>query len=197
MTKNELRRAVRAVCAVQSETWLEDASRRIVTLLEESVPFRRAEVVALYWSLPGEVSTHALIRRWYKKKCILLPVMDGPRLVLKRFTGDECLEEACFGIREPSGEVFDDLDAVGLVVVPGLGFDRGGNRLGYGKGYYDRLLAETGAIKIGVCFDFQLLDAVPAEAHDIPMDLIISGSPQRSALFSCPEDPATFFHPSD
>ena len=58
--------------------------------------------------------------------------------------------------------------------MPGVAFDRKANRLGRGKGFYDRLLAQTHALKIGICYDLQLLDEIPAEPHDIKMDIIVT-----------------------
>ena len=184
-TKNELRETVRAACAAKSGRWLDEASRQITALLETREAFRRAGTVALYWSLGHEVATHGLIRRWYRDKAILLPVMEGERLHWKPFTGEECLAGARFGIREPQGGPAADPAAIDLAVVPGMGFDRLGNRLGHGKGFYDRFLLQTGAVKIGLCFDFQLLEAVPAEAHDVPMDRLIVGSESGASLLRC------------
>ena len=61
-------------------------------------------------------------------------------------------------------------------MVPAIAYDRNGNRVGRGKGYYDRLLADTRALKVGVGYDFQLVDEVDAETHDIPVDMVITES---------------------
>ncbi len=75
---------------------------------------------------------------------------------------------------EPAGCLFTDYSAVDLAVVPGMAFDKSGNRLGRGKGYYDRLLPLIGyKYKIGICFPFQFLDSIPVEPTDIPVDEVI------------------------
>lgn len=75
---------------------------------------------------------------------------------------------------EPTGELFTDYDLIDVAIVPGMAFDREGHRLGRGKGYYDRFLAQLPHIyKIGICFPFQLVDKVPADVHDILMDEVI------------------------
>ena len=75
---------------------------------------------------------------------------------------------------EPSGELFDDYAAIDLAVVPGMAFDIQNNRLGRGKGYYDRMLPKlVNAYKIGVCFSFQRLPGIPAEGNDVKMDEVI------------------------
>lgn len=72
-----------------------------------------------------------------------------------------------------------------LIIVPGVGFSPRGERLGHGKGFYDRLLAETPAIKVGICFELQLFDRISTQPHDIPMDKLLVGSPQSCALYDC------------
>ena len=67
-----------------------------------------------------------------------------------------------------------DPSEIELIIVPAVAFDRNGNRLGRGKGFYDRLLQTTSATKIGVGYDFQLIEEIPAEPHDIPMDMVIT-----------------------
>ena len=114
-----------------------------------------------------------MVARYYQKKRLLLPVVKGEELELKEFQGQ--LHEGTFGIQEPEGETFEAFDQIELVVVPGMAFDKEGKPLGRGKGFYDRLLPKlTNAKKIGICFPYQLVDTVPTDAQDIPMDKIIT-----------------------
>ena len=157
---------------------MEEKLRRsdtIMQLVEQQDAFRRATVVLLYWSMADEVQTHAFVERWYKAKTLLLPCVQGDDLVLRQYTGPECLVAGeQFGIGEPTGPVWTDLDAVVLIVVPGVAFDRQGNRMGRGRGFYDRLLKSTPrAVKMGVAYGFQMLDTIPMEAFDVPMNLVI------------------------
>jgi hypothetical protein len=93
---------------------------------------------------------------------------------LRRYTSPADLQGGFFDIMEPVGEVFTHEEEIEVAVVPGMGFDGRGNRLGRGKGYYDRLLARLPhTYKIGVCFDFQKMPGIPADEHDIKMDVII------------------------
>ena len=80
-----------------------------------------------------------------------------------------------FGVREPAASCAEiPLDKFDLILVPGMAFDLSGNRLGRGKGFYDRILAEASGIKCGVCHDFQLLEKIPAEPHDAKVDFILT-----------------------
>lgn len=176
MTKQELRKEIRA--AKKAVPFLEKCRRsegimRQVEALEE---FQRAGTVLLYWSMDDEVQTHDFVNRWYREKCILLPCVDGDDLRLRQYTGSECLKAGeQFGIGEPTGPEFTDLDSVELIIVPGVAFDSEGNRMGRGRGFYDRLLKSTPkAYKVGVAFDFQVIDRVPVEEFDVAMDRVVS-----------------------
>lgn len=171
--RKQMRELKRAVPAEEKLLRSEAIMRRV----EESPLFRQAKVVLLYWSMADEVQTHAFVNRWYKDKVVLLPCVVGDDLVLRQYTGPECLVAGeQFGIGEPAGTpVWTDLDSVELIMVPGVAFDREGNRMGRGRGFYDRLLKSTpNAAKVGVAYDFQLLDAIPVEPHDVPMDCVIT-----------------------
>ena len=138
--------------------------------------FQKAKVVLLYWSMADEVQTHAFVERWWREKTVLLPCVDGDNLRLRPYTGPECMTAGeQFGIGEPTGEEWTDLDRIDMIVVPGVAFDREGNRMGRGRGFYDRLLkTATHAFKVGVAFDFQVIEAVPTEPHDVKMDTVVS-----------------------
>ena len=121
------------------------------------------------------MDTHEFIRKWSREKRILLPVVVGDDLELRLYTGPEDLNPGAYGIEEPTGELFTDYADIDFIAVPGVAFDRNGNRLGRGKGYYDRLLPRIpSAHKAGICFPFQLVEEVPAEPFDIRMDEIIT-----------------------
>lgn len=151
-------------------------SEAVMQRVEQSDAFRKATVVLLYWSMSDEVQTHTFVDRWYREKTVLLPCVQGDDLVLRQYTGPECLTAGeQFGIGEPMGEEWTDLEAVDLIVVPGVAFDCEGNRMGRGRGFYDRLLKLTPwALKVGVAYDFQMLDHIPTEPHDVKMDVVVS-----------------------
>ena len=167
----ELKRAV----TMEEKLRRSEAVMRQVEALPE---FRKARVVLLYWSMADEVQTHAFVNRWYGDKVLLLPCVDGDDLLLRQYTGPQCLVEGeQFGIGEPDASlpVYTDLDSVEMIIVPGVAFDRAGNRMGRGRGFYDRLLKSTpNAVKLGVAYDFQLIDSVPVEPHDVRMNRVIT-----------------------
>lgn len=174
MDKSEVRKMMRErKRAVPPEEKLR-RSRVVMQRLEQAPAFAAARVVLLYWSMADEVQTHEFVKRWYREKTLLLPCVQGDDLVLRQYTGPECMVSGeQFGIGEPTGAEWTDLEAVELIAVPGVAFDRKGNRMGRGRGFYDRLLKSTPrAVKIGLAYDFQMMDAIPTEPHDVRMDAV-------------------------
>ena len=182
-SKTSLRASVRSESARRGEKQLEEISERIMAAVERMDEFVRARDVAFYWALPDEVRTQAFAERWSGKKRLWLPVMRGDSLVLRRFTDKESLIPARFGILEPSSPEEIPVREVGLIVVPGMGFDAEGDRLGRGKGFYDRILCSDGPLKIGVCFDFQFFERIPTEPHDRYVDRVVCGSTAGTTVF--------------
>lgn len=151
-------------------------SKQIFDKVELLPQFIKAKTVLAYWSLPDEVNTHSFILKWNRDKRFILPVVNGNDLDLRIFNGIEKMERgAAFGILEPvrTDENIEIKD-IDLAIVPGVAFDAKGNRLGRGKGYYDKLLVSNRIYKVGVCFPFQLLPQVAVSDHDIPMDIVVT-----------------------
>ncbi len=174
--KKALRKEVRAAKqAVPLEEKIA-RSRGIFEQVEALPQFAQAHTILLYWSMDDEVATHAFVEKWYRDKVLLLPCVEGDDLVLRRYTGADCMQAGPqFGIGEPTGPVFDQTEEIEMIVVPGVAFDRQCNRMGRGRGFYDRLLKSTpNAFKVGVAFRFQLFDTIPVEAFDVPMNCVIT-----------------------
>lgn len=105
----------------------------------------------------------------------MLPLIKGNDLQLLLYSGKESLKAGAFGILEPTEDcVAVPENEIDLIIVPGVAFDRQRNRLGRGKGFYDRLLSTLNVPKIGISYDFQLKDQIPVEPFDRKMDLIIT-----------------------
>ncbi len=141
----------------------------------ESLPeFIEAQTIMLYWAMTDEVSFEHLIMKWYDKKKILLPCVTDDILEIRQFTGLDSMKMGpSFGILEPIGDKFTAVDEIDMVVIPGVAFDIDNNRMGRGRGYYDKFLPHTKAHKVGVCFNVQLFEQVPHDALDIKMDVVI------------------------
>lgn len=160
---------------ILSEEEKRSAALDVFEKLEQTVAFMLADRILMYHSLPDELSTHAFLKKWCGRKKFFLPRVNGVNLDILPYEQSR-LELGSFHIEEPQGNDTVSPDEIELIVVPGVAFDRMGNRLGRGKGFYDRLLSTTKASTIGVGYDFQLLDELPTEEHDVPLDLVITQS---------------------
>lgn len=149
--------------------------------VENLSSFSEAQTVMLYWSMDDEVYTHDFIEKWYRQKTLLLPAVEGDNLHIKVFEGINGMQPGPdFGILEPIGRDFPDVKHIDMIIVPGVAFDHHNNRMGRGRGFYDRLLQQNNALKIGVCFDFQYLPVIPTEENDIKMDMVIVEHPETT-----------------
>ena len=175
MNKKELRKYIRSKKAELSEPQKIDAARNAFALLEQVSEFQDAEHILLYYSLPDELSTHNFIERWHGKKHIYLPRVNGSTLDILPYN-PEAMGEGAYNIEEPTGSDIVPIDRIELIIVPAMGYDRKGNRLGRGKGYYDRFLPllSPHCHKMGICFSYQLFPSIPHDSHDIMMDEVLS-----------------------
>ncbi len=177
-TKKELRNAIR----LKKKSFTEEELRVMSCPIAEKVlnlpQVASAETVMLYCSLPDEVDTSHIIRRLKAEgKRILLPaVVSDTEMELRHYETESDLQKGKYDIMEPVGKPFCNVEEIDVMIIPGMGFDRQGNRLGRGKGYYDRFLLSncSSAFKVGVCFPFQLIDEIPTDKYDVRMDTIVS-----------------------
>lgn len=176
-TKSEIRQAVKQQLRMMTPEQRSSESALILQKVASDVHFVQAEVVLLYFSLPAEVQTQCILESWSRKKTILLPVVKGDDLELRKFISLQQMEQSGFGIQVPTGKPFMDWNQVDFIVVPGLAFTLNGIRLGRGRGFYDRFLAHEElqqAYKVGICYACQLFENLPSEPHDVRMDRVIA-----------------------
>jgi len=175
MDKAEIRsEALKKRKALPSEVQKE-RSEKIIERLEELDEFKSAEVILVYYSHHGEVRTQEFMARWIDKKQFLLPKLtEGDTFLVQPVSSLAELKENRYGIPEPAvSEV--EAPRPDLVIIPGVAFDRDGNRIGMGSGYYDRFLEDKKDIpKVALAYSQQVLDAVPKESYDEPVDWIIT-----------------------
>ncbi|MEI8194551.1 MAG: 5-formyltetrahydrofolate cyclo-ligase [Phycisphaerae bacterium] len=142
--------------------------------------FRQAQLIMLFLSMPGEIETSTLaLKAWAEGKSLAVPRVDweAKHMVPVEINSlDTGLATGKYGLREPSKGKVVPLDLIDMIVVPGLAFDRHGFRVGRGRGFYDRFLAQQDfqGTRCALCFHEQLISGIPLEPHDIPMDLIVT-----------------------
>ena len=147
-------------------------SESILSQLEKMTVFREAKTVLLYYPKNNEVDVLPLFKRYKHDKTLLLPVTHRDRMTAHPYEGNDKMHRGKFGIPEPTTPEFQG--KIDVIIVPAVAFDRAGNRLGRGGGYYDRFLKkQPHATLIGVGYDFQLVDEVPVRKHDQKVHRII------------------------
>ena len=178
--KSEFRQRFRGILGAMSPEEMQVKSTEAARRLLESKQYRRSQVVMVFISLPTEIDTTSIaLHAWQDHKRVLAPKVswEQRRMVaveIRSLTED--IMETHFGLREPVSGVPIPVSTIDLVIVPGLGFDEFGNRLGRGRGFYDRFLlnAEFRGVACALAFDEQVTHNVPAGPHDRPVDLLVT-----------------------
>lgn len=158
------------------------AASAVCDRLESWGPVHAATAVAGYLAFDNEVDVSAFLeRRLEAGSIVALPrVEDGESMEYVDVDDLEDVQEGSFGIMEPTGGACE-LGELEIFLVPGVAFDRSGGRIGMGWGYYDRALADRRSregrdpIFVGICYDWQLVDSLPTEPHDVDMDAVVAG----------------------
>lgn len=179
--RRELRKRLERLRASLPPGAVKARSERIVERVLALEAWKSARTVALFWSFPEEVQLAGLARSAHEAGLrVALPVVvDAPALLFRELQwegAEPVLERGPMRLLEPGARCpVIPPEEVDVVLVPGLAFDTRGHRLGYGRGYYDRTLPLlTRALRVGVCFDFQLLAELPNHAGDVPVHTILS-----------------------
>ena len=179
--KERLRKRVLAVRMGLDRSQVEVSGQAILERVLGLEAYRRAKLVHTYVSSKeNEVDTRALICTCLAQgKRVAVPVvMPGAKAMAHALIDDlDQLVVGSYGLAQPDPAEIVWLPAesrIDLVVVPGLAFDRRGQRIGWGGGYYDRFLAQVQTVKIGLCYDELVLDCIPGEPHDVPVDVVVA-----------------------
>lgn len=137
--------------------------------------FVQSKVVFCYVSAHGEVDTRELLEELLKSKTVVVPFCtDGVgNMICVKIDSPDDLTEGHFGILEPKNPVPFPKEQIDFAVVPGIAFDKDGYRLGYGKGYYDRFLADITPFKLGVCPREFFVSSLPRDEYDVKMNDVI------------------------
>lgn len=178
-SKSDLRQKIRAALHKISPAARSAASAQLFARLTEQSFWKNAATILFFAPLPDELDVWPLLEQFLAAgKICALPFFDSVTQAysarrVQNLTTDIAIGK--FGVREPaSGCPEIPLEKFDLILVPGVAFDWNGNRLGRGRGFYDRLLAKTGGLKCGVGYDFQLIGKVPAEPHDAKVNFVVT-----------------------
>lgn len=174
-SKNKIRLEIKNKKKSYSSDILKVKSEEILTNVELLGIFQQAQNILCYNSLDTEVQTLPFMNKWIDKKNFYLPVIDENEIVFRNYTKHTKFKRSSFGVLEPIGDNIKSFDNIDLIIIPGVAFDKKKNRIGYGKGFYDRFLSNKLNIpKLGICFEFQLISSLPVDDFDVPMDYLVS-----------------------
>lgn len=174
--KRQLRAKLKKRRSTLTETAVAEKSQQIQQNLQTIDAFKQAKSFFCYISYLNEVDTHALIELFLKQNLSLAvpKIMGREEMIAVPFTSWEELEPDNMGILTPkSNEVA--LGPFDVTITPGLGFTSNGDRLGYGRGYYDRWFANYDVkTRIGIAFEVQVVEELPLEKTDMPLDMLVT-----------------------
>lgn len=177
MDKNEVRQLIKAYRQKLTDEDVKIQSRLIIDRLKKSDIYKTSENVFLYISYNREVDTYMLLSQCFMdgKKVYAPKVLSKTDMEFYCIQNEHDLVSGYMGIMEPSDSCEKANTRDGLFIMPGLAFDYDFHRIGYGGGFYDRYLSEDNTfIKAALAFDFQLLESITYEEHDLKPDYIIT-----------------------
>ena len=177
--KDKLRAEIRTRLKIISPERRKSDSEKLCAKLKEQSFFQMAKAVLFFAPLPNEINIWPLLENAIAgDKIVALPCYDADGRIYKSRRVKNLHVEIIsgqFGIREPAAGCLEiPLDDLDLILVPGIAFDLCGNRLGRGKGFYDKLLENFGGTKCGIAFEEQLIKKVPVEPHDAKVHVIVT-----------------------
>ena len=177
--KHLLRKNLREKRKNQDKSIKKIKDTKICSKIEKLTEFQNAKSVLFYAPIEQEmeVDIWKLIKKYIQKKEVFLPRTEHKKRSIKicHISNLGQLKKSTLGILEPDGKCETEKPKnIDLVIVPGIAFDEQGNRIGFGKGFYDTLLKKTKCPKVALAYDFQIMQSIPCEKHDVPMDIIIT-----------------------
>lgn len=175
-TRKALRSKMKKRRQLLSQDEIKRTGQLIARALDQLNPVREAKTIMCFQAIQNEVDLGLFMQEQLQKgKKILLPRVEGDRIVAVQWQGEADCQISSFGISEPIGEAYP-AEEIDVVLVPGLVFDARGYRLGYGKGYYDRFLPllRSNAFQCGVAYEFQIVDNVFPHERDVPVHWIVT-----------------------
>lgn len=178
--KKQIRQSMKERMHTMKEKDRQAESRSVCRRVLENLP-ESARVICAYYPMPTEVDIIPLLEQLLERGCDLyLPKTEGKSFLFRQVQSLDDLSPGPFGILEPEADAAElELEDVEFALIPAVAFDHEGNRLGRGNGGYDKWINQLrGATDIaelwGVCFDNQLVNGIPMEAHDEKVDAVIT-----------------------
>ena len=177
MNKDILRESMRKKRRLLPPDFIQQSSDKIKDTVLSLKDIKNAQLIMVYLSAFKEPDTFNLISELLdsgKEICVPITDMDTFTITPARLVSLDNLTRGAYGISEPKEFISVPTSEIDVALIPGIAFTASGDRLGFGKGYYDRFLKNFNGTKIGIGYDFQITDKIPSDEHDIGMDMIIT-----------------------
>ena len=176
MNKNEIRKKYIDIRKNINEIDRIKKSKIISDKVLSNEALKSSKVIAIYKSLKSEVDTDNIINDlWSMNKVVLIPKVEKDIINFYEYNINDKLIKSTFGVLEPNNNKIYKKENIDLIIVPGVCFDKYMNRMGFGKGYYDKYLENSNIYKIGICFNEQIYDKkLVTDKYDIKMNEIIT-----------------------
>ncbi|TDT67848.1 5-formyltetrahydrofolate cyclo-ligase [Hypnocyclicus thermotrophus] len=172
--KNEIRKSIKNKREKLDKNYIELYSKELTQIFINSSLYKNAKTIMSYIPIKNEVNTIYINQEIIKdNKTLLLPAIINDKVYPKLYNDN--FIKGKYDIKEPSGDIF--IDEIDLIIVPGIAFDKYKNRIGFGKGYYDKFLQKyLSSIKVSLIYPFQLVEKINNEKHDIKIDFIFDNN---------------------
>ncbi|MCF6343581.1 MAG: 5-formyltetrahydrofolate cyclo-ligase [Devosiaceae bacterium] len=177
INKSELRNEAKAKRAALSSNFMLQAANQAAEIFLQNIPLEKVNVIAAYYAMNNELKILPLVEKlWAKNKQICLPSVienNQPMIFRAWQRGDELIDGA-HNIKVPDENA--PILVPDIIIMPLVAFDKKGNRLGYGKGYYDRTIAQMDKkpLLVGYAYSVQEVEKIEHESHDVPLDYLVS-----------------------
>ena len=175
--KNQIREQNKIKRRAMDKSEVCEKSKAAAKAFLQSELYKNAQQIMVYLPLGNETDPSDIIAAAFcDGKRLVLPVTNPQTNEITPcvYEKDTVLVKGAFSVTEPNETIPADMSKTDVVLVPGIAFDKFGNRVGFGKGCYDRLLKNTTAVKVGLCYDYQICPQIPADEHDVKMDYLIT-----------------------
>lgn len=172
MDKQKIRQISYSIDIKEAAFKSEIIAKKVISLNK----FKESKSIFIYLAKDNEVNTDYIIQQSLQEnKSVFVPLIIGNEMDIAKINTSTKFRIGKFGIREPLGaEIIKDGQLIDLSIIPMVAFDSNLNRLGHGKGFYDKWLNKNVTLKIGICFEERKFDKVPIDNNDVQMDVIIS-----------------------
>ena len=175
--KTEIRRINKEKRNLMAEDEVLQKSIAASEIFLSSLIYKNSKTLMLYMPLGNETDTTFIIDTALKDgKTLVFPVTDKYTGRITPYCADAATEfvKGNFSVQEPSKTKIADVAEIDTVLVPGIAFDKYGNRVGFGKGCYDEFLKRADAVFVGFCYEFQVCDEIDADCYDVKMDFLVT-----------------------